>query len=378
MTRKTETNDAMVVRPNPLGQRAGGTRRALAIAAALHAGLAAGGCAGASVVGDADGGTSPDADAADAGAGPLLDAGGVVVDAGPPPAASGTIDVDACRGQTGVAERCTIVTNASACTAAKCSKLVVVFSGGEMGCVAGSGYNSVLAGYASRGYAAVCINYFETSTGSGSKPYADEAARLDIAVRAATTGAWARAYWTGEHLLLQGISHGATAPVILMARTNLDEQPHWRGSRFTAGCFFDGAYDQAATASLLATGAAGGRPCTFPVSHARWLERYCGDGATAATCDLTTNAKAQEDTITGVAPATFAIRDFKMFECGSAMPACSGDIVAGAPVQALCQRIDASPGHTCSFGALPNDGHLTCHANQWDQCRAWFEGLLPR
>jgi hypothetical protein len=366
MTKKTVPGESMAVTPNPSGRRV--ARRARALAAALPAVLTAVGCAGATAAPPVAT-TEADAEAdASPGAG----------DAGPPPAASGTIAVDACRGQTGVAERCTLVTNASACAAAKCSKLVVVFSGGEMGCVSGSGYSGVLNGYASRGYAAVCINYFETAAGSGAKPYVDEAARLDIAVRAATTGAWARAYWTGEHLLLQGISHGATAPVILMARTNLDEQPHWQGRRFTAGCFFDGSYDQAATASLLATGAAGGRPCTFPVSHARWLERYCGDGATAATCDLAANPKAQEDTITGVAPATFAIRDFTMFECGSAMPACSGDIVAGAPVRALCERIDAAPGHTCSFGALPNDGHLTCHANQWDQCRAWFEGLLPR
>jgi hypothetical protein len=303
--------------------------------------------------------------------------GGGGGDVGPKPPAEGPIVLDACLGQTGISERCTLVTNASACTGAKCSKLVVVFSGGEMGCVKGSGYNDVLAGYASRGYAAVCINYFDTSMGSGTAPYIDEAARIDLAVREATTGAWAQAYWTGADLLLEGISHGATAPVILMARTKLDEQAHWHGSHFTAGCFFDGAYDQAATASLLATGASGGKPCTVPVSYTRWLERYCGAGATGATCDLSTNPKAVEDTITSVLPANFAIRDFKLFECGSALPVCSGDIVAGPPVQALCKNLDASPTHTCSFSSLPKDGHLTCHANQYESCRTWFEGLLP-
>jgi hypothetical protein len=301
----------------------------------------------------------------------------VPTEGGPPPPASGTIVLDGCLGLTGVAERCTLVTNGDGCTGGKCRKLVVVFSGGEMGCLTGSGYKDALAGFAARGYAAVCINYFDTSTGSGSKPYIDEASRIDFAVREATTGAWARTYWTGEDLLLEGISHGATAPLILMARTTLDDQPHWRGSRFTGGCFFDGAYDQAATASLLATGALGGKPCTFPVSHARWLERYCGPGATGATCDLTKEPKALVDTITRVPPAAFAIRDFKMFECGSALPACSGDIVAGAPVEALCKSLEAGPAHTCSFGALPTDGHLTCHGNQYDSCRTWFEGLLP-
>lgn len=305
------------------------------------------------------------------------DAGTPEADAGVRPPASGQVVLDACLGLSGVAERCTLVTNASACTSAPCSKLVVVFSGGEMGCVTGSGYDNVLAGYAARGYAAVCINYFDTSVGSGTVPYVDEAARIDLAVREATTGAWAQAYWTGRDLLLEGISHGATAPVILMARTALDAQAHWHGSHFTAGCFFDGSYDQVATANLLKIGAVGGTPCTVPVSYTRGLERYCGAGATGASCDLSTNAKAKEDTITAVLPATFSIADFKMFECGSALRACSGDIIPGPPVQQLCQRLDLSPTHSCSFVSLPNDGHLTCHGNEYEQCRTWFEGILP-
>jgi hypothetical protein len=299
-------------------------------------------------------------------------------DAGPPPAATGTIPLDTCRGEGGIDERCTLVTNASACTSARCTKLVVVFSGGEQGCITGAGHGRVLAGYAARGYAAVCINYFETSTGSGAIPYVDEASRLDLAVREATTGAWARAYWTGEDLLLQGISHGASAPVILMARTRLDEQPHWRGSRFTAGCFFDGTYDQAATASFLETGAVGGGPCTTPVSWRRWLERYCGPGATGASCDLATVPKAVEDTITTALPETFALRDLKLIECGSNLRACTGDIIPAAPIDALCSRLDASPAHSCTYARLPEDSHLTCHADRSDDCRTWFEGLLPR
>jgi hypothetical protein len=269
------------------------------------------------------------------------------------------------------------VLDGSACREAPCERLVVVFSGGEMGCESGRGYRTVLDGYAARGYAAVCINYFDTPEGSGAAPYLDEAARIDLAVREATTGPWARTYWTGRDLLLEGISHGATAPVILMARTAREEAPHWHGTRVTAGCFFDGSYDQAATAALLRTGAAGGQPCTTPVSHARGLARYCGPGATSATCDLTREPKALADTVTEVPPEAYAIHDFKMFECGSGRPPCSGDIIPGPPIAALCNGLDAAPTHRCSFVSLPEDGHLTCHANAWDQCRAWFEGLLP-
>ncbi len=292
------------------------------------------------------------------------------------PAASGQIPLNSCVGLSGVSENCTLVTNANACTQTKCSKLVVVFSGGEMGCVSGPGYKKVLEAYSANGYAAVCINYFATASGSGEVPYIDEASRIDLAVKEATTGTWATAYWSGEYLLLQGISHGATAPVILMARTQLAKQAHWQGSKFTAGCFFDGSYNQQATANLLATGAIGGNACTTPVSYLRGLERYCGAGATGANCNLSSKPKAQEDTITGLT-MNFAIKDFKMFECGSALPACVGDIIPGAPVQQLCSNIAASPGYSCNFVSLYNDGHLTCHANEYDQCRVWFEGIAP-
>lgn len=292
----------------------------------------------------------------------------------PPPSAIGQIEINNCLGLSGVNEKCTLVTNASACTLSKCSHLVVIFSGGEMGCITGSGYTTAINTYASNGYAAVCINYFDTSTGSGDVPYVDEASRIDLAVKEATTGSWANSYWTGEYLLLQGISHGATAPVILMARTSLANESHWKGSKFTAGCFFDGSYDQVATANLLATGAIGGGPCVTPVSYTRGLERYCGAGATSANCNLNINTKAQQDTISSIA-VNFAVKDFKMFECGSSLSACFGDIIPGAPVQELCNNIHTTPGYSCSFSSLPNDSHLSCHANEFDQCRTWFESI---
>ena len=292
------------------------------------------------------------------------------------PPATGQIQMDSCIGLSGVNERCTLITNASACTTNKCRKLVVIFSGGEMGCISGAGYQNALNTYATNGYAAVCINYFDTPVGSGDVPYVDEASRIDTAVKEATTGAWASAYWTGEHLLLQGISHGATAPVILMARTNLASQTHWHGSLYTGGCFFDGSYNQIATANLLKTGAIGGNPCTSPVSYTRGLERYCGPGATTATCQLSTNAKAIEDTITNLS-ISFSIHDFKMFECGSAGPTCTKDIIPGVPIQDLCSTINSTTGYSCDFVSLPNDGHLTCHANEFNQCRIWFENKIP-
>jgi len=289
------------------------------------------------------------------------------------PDAVGVIEVERCRGLTGVDERCLLVVDGSACAMAPCARLVVVFSGGDMGCVDGAGYRKVLETYAANGYAAVCINYFETSTGAGAAPFVDEAERIDHAVRAATTGDWARTYWSGEELLLEGISHGATAPLILMMRTTLDDQPHWHGRRRTAGCFFDGSYDQVATAELLKTGGVGGGECVWPVPYRRWLERYCGAGATPESCDLSAQDKVRDDTIVAADPATLAISDLRLFECGSDLRACTGDIIPAAPIASLCSRVDADPARACTFTALPADSHLTCHADHFDTCRPWFE-----
>jgi hypothetical protein len=278
----------------------------------------------------------------------------------------------ACTGLGGVAESCSIITDASACTSAPCQRLVIIFSGGEEGCGSGAGYTDVMSGFAAHGWAAACVNVFETSTGSDAIPYAEEADRYDLAIHTLMTGAWGKTYWTGDDLLLQGISHGASAPVIAMARTTLDDA--WHGARKTAACFLDGTYDQYASAEHLRTGAAGGGACTIPVSYQRWLERYCGPGATTATCDLQTVPASVTDTITTVDVGEFAIHDFRLVECGSALPVCTGDILPAPPIRALCDHITASGDHRCTFASLPDDGHLTCHKDHGDDCRVWFEG----
>src|SRR4051812_45307377 len=85
-------------------------------------------CSGSSSggVGDApvDAGGGDDAATTPAPAG---DAGS---DAQPDVPATQTVKLASCNGLNGVAEACTIVFDASACTSAKCKKLVVVFSGG--------------------------------------------------------------------------------------------------------------------------------------------------------------------------------------------------------------------------------------------------------
>jgi len=285
-----------------------------------------------------------------------------------------TLVLGACVGMSGVSESCTVLLNASTCKRAPCRRLVIIFSGGEMGCVSGAGYSGVMAGFIAHGWAAACINYFETADGSGTVPYFREWDRLNLTVSTVTSGPWGRSFWTGEHLLLQGISHGASSPLVVMARSKLDSQRSWQGSAATAGCFFDGSVDQAATASLLATGAIGGGPCTFPVAYNRWLERYCPSAP--ASCNLSANADALSDSIASMPASSFFLRTWRLTECGSQMRACTGDIIPRAPFEQLCRGLN-SDGRSCEFTSLPLDSHLTCHRDHGLECREWFEGLFP-
>jgi hypothetical protein len=282
--------------------------------------------------------------------------------------------LQACAGLGGVAERCSVTLDASACAPdSKCSRLVVLFSGGEMGCaLKGRAYAEVQADYSAHGWASACVNVFETSTGSGALPYYKEADRYDMAVAAVTQGEWAAQLWTGEYLLLQGISHGASAPLIAMARGRLQAQRAWQGSVGTAGCFFDGSVNQAATAALLATGTPAGGPCTFPVPYSRLLARYCDD----AGCNLSTNAEALMDTIEDAPAGNFSLKKWRITECGSALAACSADIIPAAPLERLCSGLANSTSHSCEFIKAPQLSHLTCHGQLAHECREWFDARL--
>lgn len=297
---------------------------------------------------------------------------------GPPdaaPAAIGGITLPGCVGLSGIDERCTLQTDASACTTARCSKLVVLFTGGGDRPCDDAVFTTLLADYAAQGWAGVCIKTFETADASNAVPYVDETPRYDHAIREATTGAWAQAFWTGEQLLFEGVSHGASTPVIAMARTAVDSAAHWRGTQKTAACMFDGTYDQQASYAQLSTGAPDGGPCLAPVPARRWLTRYCGPTATAQSCDLAAQPKALEDSIAGAPLDGIAIRDFRLIECGSALPVCTGDVLPAAPIAQLCSRLEASPDHTCTYATLPTESHGGCLQSHGADCRTWFDAL---
>jgi hypothetical protein len=272
-----------------------------------------------------------------------------------------------------------ITLNPITCANRGCKKLVVFFAGGQQVC-----NQAIQDRYAAAGYVAVCALLFQTSEGTSLYPFAAEASRAHEIMKAVADDAVVKAAWSGASLLISGVSHGATAPVIAMARTTFDSEPSWRGATHTAACFFDGIYNIASIDELLGTGNAGG-PCQGPVSHARMIGRYySGDPLihsctnNKCACDPDHAPAMDNDTIEAVPTAEFAIKDWKLIECGSAMAACPSDIVPAAPISALCANIDASAQHTCAFEAMPNDSHLTCAGTGISRCIDWFDGLAAR
>jgi len=350
------------------GGQAGGTSSG---GAAGQAGLGAGGSTG-GAAGQSGGGANAGGAGGSAGAG----------EAGVTPPSTGTIDVPGCKGVDGIDQKCSFryLFDPATCSAgAPCDKLVVFWGGGEMDC---SKYDPILEAWSDAGFFATCVILFEDSDGAGMEPYFKESTRVDLSLKAVVE--FGKTVWNGKDLMLAGISHGATAPVIAMARTAIDDAAEWKGSRKTAACFFDGAYDVAATDELLGTGDNGG-VCTMPLPHARIVGRYyssapllhsCSNNKCA--CDPDHSPDMDQDTITGVAPSSFAVRQWKLIECGSAMDPCTQDMLPKAPIDALCNSIDSSPDHTCVLDPMPNASHGTCAGPAGAaKCISWFDTLPP-
>ncbi len=322
-----------------------------------------------------------------------IDAGGLdagtSADAGASTDAGVIVETDSavlapCRGMGGVAEACALHwdVDTTRCGPGGCDKMVIFFAGGGMNC---GPLAPILRSYRDGGYVAVCARIFETATGSGAIPYAAEADRVDALIRGATSQPRLRAAWTGRHLLISGVSHGATAPMTAMARSRLDESSGWRGADTTAVCLFDGIYDIGVLDQALATGAPGGGQCTAAngvLSHARAIGRYYAQDPvlhscanTRCACDPRHAPELDADTIVGVAAADFALDHFKLIECGSALDPCQEDVVPAAPIEALCRSLDAAPGKSCQFESMPNDSHNLCAFTGRDRCRLWFDAL---
>lgn len=265
----------------------------------------------------------------------------------------------------------------SGCLQNKCAKLVIYFSGGQMSCPNPiQSPQAYLARYAAGGYVAVCARIFEREISSGQFPFHREASRVDALVKAITTDPAIRQGWNGEQLLFSGVSHGATAAVVAMARNDFDASAaHWRGSKVTGACFFDGIYN-----SRDNLGRAFTQSCSI---YPRAFGRYCPSGAISAnratwpapdTCQF---ADVGLDNPVAVDVRNFAIRQWKLVECGSALDYCGADLVHAQPQVQLCQQLGADPTKSCTLGSFPSVSHDNCGAlpQTMEACRTWFDEL---
>jgi len=302
------------------------------------------------------------------------------------------------------------VSGAGACAAGRCDKLVVYFSGGDQACALPGApwadgenaiYGTLAKSYADRGYLFVCANLFQTpfTPDAGRMPYAAEAPRVKALVDAILASPAIARRWSGKDLLFSGISHGATAPVLAMARAHVDRDARWRGTRKTGACFLDGQYDVYFNQQ-------------FWMAEARkescgWFHRrsvcgrylglgFCGESTRAPGMDADSIVMTDPDLapkqsarlLKSVTAADFAVPQFRLVECGSGLPSAqscelhgNADLLPAPPIRALCNVLNAGgPAHHCELASLPGKSHSECGlAGVADvQCLPWFDALPGR
>jgi hypothetical protein len=271
------------------------------------------------------------------------------------------------------------------CNAASpCDKLVVFFSGGDMSCdddALPAAYEDIVSAYTSDGFVFICAGIFLTKAAAGMQPYAAEASRVGEIMTTIAADPDLAVVWTGERLLISGASHGATAPVIAMASTSMDDYLAWQGSSTSAACFFDASYDAAALDAFLLANS----DC-HAFRERAICDRYVSDPTDHATCTTHTALAPQtpallSDVIVDEPADVFAISSWKLIECGSALsPKCGllgWDMFPAESMETLCDTLNASAQHSCAWDPMPSNAHLTCPglAAGIDRCRLWFDGL---
>ena len=286
----------------------------------------------------------------------------------------------------------------AACGGAACATLIIYWAGGEGGCVDGS-YDGLLEKWADSGLVVACAQPFTTSDESGRYPYADELERIDLLTRRVRQDA--AIAWDGSHLVIAGVSHGATAPVAAIAesRAFATRPDVFTGRDGTALILFDGISDPArleAWAGLQDDPACG-------LWHARFVGRYGGGGPLTHACDNGACFCAgggtgweRDSTVIGQ-PATgdwpaspYMCADFaspaqtihwRIVSCGGGQAEpCSllGDIVPDDQQQRLADALTTCPELAVTYADHPGCAHTVCGG--WDFCggeraRAWLTSL---
>jgi hypothetical protein len=290
--------------------------------------------------------------------------------------------IESCRTLDGAGEDCVwnLALGRERCPGDRCPKLVVFFQGADMGCQRTEGLQkrrlgALLDRYAHNGYLAVTACLFETLKGANAFSVGAQVPRADALVKAITSHPSVRRHWSGEHLLLAGVSLGATTPVVAMARSEIDDEARWKGSRTTAACFHDGVYDLYETDRFFWENR---RSCSAQRKRSL-CARY--EGVKRCPYPLRVSEEATHDSSALAGAEELSVSHWKLVECGSRIekPKCAlhGDWIPAGPIEALCSKLARSPAHECEWDPQPWDSHLSCAFTPAgiDRCRTWFDGL---
>ena len=274
-----------------------------------------------------------------------------------------------------------------------CSKLIVFFSGGDMGCdapitsLSAKGYRTVENTYANDDYLFVCAGTMISESEAGKSAYHKSAPRIYKLMKSIVTSDEVMKRWTGEHLLLSGASQGASAPVIAMARHQGDNPVNWPGIKYAAACFYDGSYNAKALDAFLIQNINNSHCAAF--RHRAICNRYT-EGKSKTECELNKatikpTTDMELDTITELPASNYSIQDWKLIECGSELETkCGafglGDMLPKESIKALCDTLNGDPNHHCDWDPLPKEHHIGCASKKEeyiDKCRLWFNDKIP-
>jgi hypothetical protein len=290
-----------------------------------------------------------------------------------------SVSLKACNGKAPGTEDChfRILVDAPSCSApSRCGRMVVFWSGGEGGCIT-CRYDSLLKHYAAAGFVAACAQPYTTSTETGRYPYFVEFDRMSEIMSAIRARPEIQASWDGSKLLISGVSHGGTAPLMSIAsRAALRSHAAiWAGTARTAIVLYDGV---GSTAALDEWAAA--QPGCAPY-HQRTVERY-GDGRPEShdcknqLCycaspkhkadwdkdNIIFSSPASPYSCAAVTPASGSIL-YRFVSCsGEGQPACGaqGDVIPDIQQKAPYAVIKDCPGVTASYERYPACPHATC------------------
>ncbi len=262
------------------------------------------------------------------------------------------------------------------CASHGCRKLLISFSDDNMTCD-----TTALSTYALDSYVAVCANLYETYAGATTYPYNKDESRVSALITAITTDTTLAANWSGEYLFYAGMGHGATSPVVSMARTTDFTQTSWQGTAGTAACLFEGIYDIPGMDSFAG---ANGCEATDPAAtlpHGVVVGRYTGSlylgghdcGVGPCPCSPAHSSDVDTDSVINVSPTTLAITNWNLGECGSGLDPCTEDVVPAIGINTFCGLISSYGGYSCTFQSYPNISHSSCSVSY---CQTWFDAQV--